>query len=186
MIDQRPPSAAPVVCAAAERLPFADNTFDVALSVLSVHHWNSASSGLAEMRRVAQNQVIVTWDPIVFAREFWLVRDYLPEVIEHESRLATLAGVAGHLGKHEVKALPVSADCADGVFGAYWRRPHAYLDPAIRAAISGLALLDPELVRDAMERLRSDLESGCWYHRYSELTEMNEVDLGYRLVIAEE
>ena len=45
--------------------------------------------------------------------------------------------------------LPVPADCTDGFFAAYWRRPEAYLDPGVRATIStfALGLLDQESAR---------------------------------------
>src|SRR3954468_514826 len=39
MIAQRPPGAAPVVQAAAETLPFADDSFDAAMAIMTVHHW---------------------------------------------------------------------------------------------------------------------------------------------------
>lgn len=74
----------------------------------------------------------------------------------------------------------------DGFFGAYWRWPHAYLDSVVRGAISGLALLERDVVSAAVKRLRSDLVSGRWLTQYSELTELDEVDLGYRLVVAEQ
>lgn len=185
MIRQRSPSAAPAVCGIAERLPFSDSSFDVALAVLTVHHWTDPAAGLAEMRRVSRKQVVVTWDPEFFAREFWLVRDYLPEAVERETQLATLATVSAHLNPGNIEVLPVPANCTDGFFGAYWRRPHAYLDSIVRRAISGLALLDRDVVSTAMRRLKSDLASGRWHARYSVLAELNEVDLGYRLVFAE-
>ncbi len=185
MIHQRPPSSAPVLCGVAEHLPFTDNAFDVALAVFSVHHWANPIAGLAEMCRVSRKQVVVTWDPDVFARQFWLVRDYLPEAAERETHLATLAVVSTHLRPATVEPMPVPADCTDGFFGAYWRRPHAYLDPVVRSAISGLALLDSEVVSAAMAHLKSDLDKGLWLDRYSELTALDEVDLGYRLVVAQ-
>jgi ubiquinone/menaquinone biosynthesis C-methylase UbiE len=97
MISQRPSSAAPVVCGAAEQLPFLDGAFDAALALLTVHHWSDPGAGLTEMRRVSRKQVVVTWDPGVFARQFWLVRDYLPEVTKREVQLATLATVLAYL-----------------------------------------------------------------------------------------
>jgi SAM-dependent methyltransferase len=184
MIRQRSPSAARAVCGIAERLPFRDGTFDVALAVLTVHHWVDPAGGLAEMRRVARKQVIVTWDPDVFARQFWFVRDYLPEAATRESGLATLATVIAHLAPACVEPLPVPADCTDGFFGAYWKRPHAYLDADVRRAISGLALLDQNVVSDAVERLRVDLVSGHWHARNAASTHLSEIDLGYRLVVA--
>src|SRR4051794_23884313 len=38
MIAQRPPSAAPVVQARAEALPFANRSFDAVMAVLTIHH----------------------------------------------------------------------------------------------------------------------------------------------------
>ncbi len=185
MIRQRSASAAPVVCGVAEQLPFPDGAFDVALAVFTVHHWSDPGAGLAEMRRVSRKQVIVTWDPAVFARQFWLVRDYLPEAAARETQLATLAAVSAHLGPATTEILPVPDDCTDGFFGAYWKRPHAYLDATVRGAISGLALLDQGVVSAAMERLQFDIDYGRWHARYSEIIELCEIDLGYRLVVAE-
>ncbi len=185
MIRQRPSSAAPVVCGMAEQLPFRDGAFDVALAVLTVHHWSDPGAGLAEMRRVSRKQVVVTWDPDVFARQFWLVRDYLPEATGRETQLATLATVLAQLGPATTKMLPVPDDCTDGFFGAYWKRPQAYLDATVRGAISGLALLDQGVVSAAMEQLKFDLDHGRWQVRYAELMELCEIDLGYRLVVAE-
>lgn len=185
MLSQRSSSAAPVVRGLAEQLPFPDGAFDVALAVLTVHHWIDPVAGLSEMRRVSKKQVVVTWDPDVFARQFWLVRDYLPEAAEREADLATLETVLTHLAPATTETLPVPGDCADGFFAAYWKRPHAYLDSNVRRAISGLALADQRVVSAAMERLRLDLANGRWHEQYAELTGLCEIDLGYRLVIAE-
>lgn len=186
MIGQRPAAAAPVVRGVAERLPFADQSFDAALAILTVHHWADAPAGLAELRRVSRRQVVLTWDPEIFAR-FWLVRDYLPQVAEHEGRLATLAAVAAGLAPGRELAtvvVPVPGDCTDGFLGAFWRRPRAYLDPAVRASMSGLALLDADVVAAAHVRLAADLVSGRWRERYRHLLGRPELDLGYRLVTA--
>jgi SAM-dependent methyltransferase len=185
MIRQRPPTAAPAVRAVAEQLPFRSDAFDVALAVLTVHHWCDPAAGLAEMRRVARKQVIVTWDANVFRQRFWFVRDYLPEAAAREIQLATLVTISAHLRPTAIETLPVPANCADGFFGAYWRRPRAYLDPDVRSGISGLALLDDRIVTGAVERLRYDLASGRWLAMYSDLIRRDEVDLGYRLVVAE-
>src|SRR5262245_41402895 len=150
MIRQRSSSAAPVVYGVAEQLPFLDGAFDVALAVLTVHHWSDPGAGLAEMRRVSRKQVVVTWDPAVFVRQFWLVRDYLPEAAARETHLASLATVVAHLGPATTERLLVPGDCTDGFFGAYWKRPHAYLDPTVRGGISRLALLDRGVVSDVL------------------------------------
>lgn len=45
MIAQRPPDAAPVVRAVAERLPFRDRAFDAALALFTIHHWQEVARG---------------------------------------------------------------------------------------------------------------------------------------------
>ena len=89
-----------------------------------------------------------------------------------------------HLNVHTVAPVPIPAGCTDGFAGAYWRRPEAYLEPAVRASISSLALLSPEDGDRGVRRLREDLESGTWDACYGYLRELPEIDLGYRLVVA--
>ncbi len=128
MIAQRS-NAIPVVQGVAGALPFPDASFDVALAVLTVHHWPDAAAGPAEMQRVAARQVVVRWEPETFAERFWLVQKYLPP--EQADALAAGRRIASQLHEVETIPLPVPHDCTDGVFGAYWRRPEAYLDPAV-------------------------------------------------------
>lgn len=183
MIAQRRADAAPVVCGRAEALPFPDGSFEAATAFLTVHHWQDLAAGVEELRRVAPKQLVLTWDAAVFAR-FWLIRDYLPEIAEREAGIATLSDVLDQLPGAAVSPMPVPADCTDGVLGAFWRRPEAYLDPAVRGAASGLALLDDDVVASAMKRLSADLESGRWRRANGALLGQESLDLGYRLVVA--
>ena len=182
MIAQRPPRAAPAVRASAEALPFADGSFDAAMAVLSDHHWPDRAGGLQEMRRVARRRAVVFQFDIAALVDFWLAREYLvtwrPESLSMEE-------IAGHLGATRVEAVPIPHDCRDGFLSAYWRRPHAYLDPRVRDGISVFRLLPEADVADAMARLRADLESGEWERRHAGILDLDELDLGYRLLIAE-
>jgi SAM-dependent methyltransferase len=183
MIAQRPEGAAPVVRAFAEELPFEDASFDAAMAVLSDHHWSDHERGLAELRRVARRVVLFTWEP-ASARQTWVVRDYFPcfeQLIPPGYRLAmTLERLGG--GREEV--VPIPHDCLDGFFHAYWRRPEAYLDPAVRAGISAFALMDQGCVEAGLARLARDLDSGEWARRNADLLDLEELDAGYRLVVA--
>jgi SAM-dependent methyltransferase len=183
MIEQRANDAAPVAQGVAEHLPFPDQSFDAALAVLTVHHWPDAASGLKEMQRVALRQVVMTWDPAVVAN-YWLIADYLPELAEQEAPLVTAHAIARMLDTNDVRVVPVPRDCSDGFMAAYWRRPERYLDPDARAAISGLSLLNPQIVTRAMHALRADLASGAWRQRHADLLALDEFDAGYRLVVA--
>ena len=183
MIAQRA-STARCVQGVAGHLPFADKTFDVALAVLTVHHWPDARAGLDEMRRVSSRQVVLTWDASITAT-YWLITDYLPEIVAREADLAALDAVRDGLGATDVRVAPVPWDCTDGFLAAYWRRPERYLDADARAAISALALLDERLVERAMRQLASDLADGTWERRHGNLRALDEFDAGYRIVVAE-
>jgi SAM-dependent methyltransferase len=183
MIAQRPPGAAPVVRALAEDLPFRDDAFEASLAVLSDHHWEDRARGLREMRRVARTRaVLFTWDQAK-VDEGWLVRDFLPGFRGLPGM--PLTEIADHLGATEVRTVPIPADCRDGFFHAYWARPGAYLDPAVRRNISVFARLPAPEVDAAVARLRADLESGAWTARNADIVGKAQMDLGYRLLIAD-
>jgi SAM-dependent methyltransferase len=182
MIAQRPEGAAPVVRAFAEDLPFEDDSFDAAMVVLSDHHWSDHAKGLAELRRVASRVVIFTWEPAT-ARDTWIVRDYFPGFVELIPQGARLENTPERLGGARVEVVPIPHDCLDGFFHAYWRRPHAYLDPRVRAGISAFARMQPAMREAGLERLRRDLETGAWEERNRALLGLDELDAGYRLVV---
>jgi SAM-dependent methyltransferase len=185
MRAQRPPGAAPVVDARAERLPFPDDSFDAAMSVLSIQHWEDPERGLAELRRVARRRVVLfAWDPAAL-HDSWLVRDYLPEFGGLVPADYTLDDALQVLGGGRIETVPIPHDCRDGFLHAYWRRPRAYLDPRVRAGISVFHLIDERAVADALRRLSGDLDSGEWERRNASLLELDELDLGYRLVVTE-
>ena len=170
--------------ATAERLPFRDNSFDAAMAVLTVHHWTDPVGGLAEMRRVARRQVVLTFDPEITNR-FWLITDYVPSAGTIAASTAVpLSTVVQALGASSVQPVLIPHDCADGFGWAYWRRPEKYLDPRVRSCISMLSLCDPIRVEEGMRRLSDDLASGAWHRRYRDLLRLDCIDGGYRLVVA--
>jgi SAM-dependent methyltransferase len=184
MVAQRPRDAAPVVRGSASALPLPSGWADVALAVLTVHHWDDAEAGLAELCRVAPRRVVLAIDFDLHAG-FWLLDDYLPEVGVHTRRSAPdAAAVAAAIGATESIVLPVPRDMEDGVLGAYWCRPEAYLDAAVRATCSGLALADPDVIARGVRALEADLGSGAWARRHADLDGLESVDLGYRLLVA--
>jgi SAM-dependent methyltransferase len=182
MRAQRPPGAAPCIDARAEALPFADGAFDATMAVLSDHHWSDRLGGLRELRRVGRRAVVFQWDP-AYVQAFWLVRDYLPSFgrgLDGSFEAAKRA-----LGATREDVIPIPHDCRDGFLMAYWRRPEAYLDPAVRANISVFALLPPDEVGAMVATLRADLKSGAWHRRNADLLALDEYDFGYRLLVAE-
>ena len=185
MIEQRPREASPLVVRAfAGDLPFDDHAFDAAMALLTVHHWPDAATGLAELRRVTSGPVVVfTFDYGVHAAQ-WLVTDYLPSMLELDNDVPSPAEIADALGGGEMSVVPVPSDCNDGFCHAWWQRPEAYLDPAVRAGISGIARLPADVVDDAMTKLAADLASGRWQAAHADLVTASEIDAGYRLVVS--
>lgn len=181
MIAQRPASDATVIQASAEDLPFQDNSFDAAMAVLTIHHWSDRARGVAEMRRVSRGPVVfLTHDPSF--RGLWLT-DYFPGLIDvDDGKMPPLADFERWLGPVAITPVPVPNDCTDGFLAAYWRRPAAYLDERVRAAMSPFWALG-DITRE-LSKLEVDLASGEWERRHGDLLGLDALDCGYRLVVA--
>jgi SAM-dependent methyltransferase len=100
--------AVDVRLAAAEHLPFPDQTFDAALAQLVVHFMSDPVAGLREMARVVRHDGVVAacvWDHATGGGPlgvFWQAARELDADVEDQS---TRAGVrAGHLAELIVKA----------------------------------------------------------------------------------
>src|ERR1700736_1133753 len=161
MIAQRPPDAAPVIQAPVEQLPLADQTVDAAMAILTVHHWDSVHAGLRELVRVVRDRVVLVTMDVGVLGELWIVRDYLPELLgQHAARFPTIDRLGDLLPNAQVEALPGPRECEDGFMVAFWARPHAFLDPAARAATSPWHDLPTAVVDRALTELREHLDSG--------------------------
>jgi SAM-dependent methyltransferase len=181
MIRQRIPSAAKVIQASAEALPFEDDAFDASMAILTIHHWSNKEVGLHEMRRVTRGRMLLlTFDP---SHRPWLT-DYFPQLaILDETQMPAMSDYSQWLGAVKVAPVLVPHDCCDGFLYAYWRRPESYLDACIRSGSSSFSAIgDTEA---GLQRLRQDLESGEWKRRYAELLAQDAYDAGYRLVMAD-
>ena len=177
MRAQRPAGAAPCVAAAAESLPFEDQSFDAAIAISTVHHWQDPIAGLREMRRVARRVVVFTHDTsdAGWLRRFWLTRDYLPEVADLLVGRPSLTELARAIGARMEPVL-IPWDCADGFF-------EAYLDDHVRRGVSVWARVGPEAEQRAVRSLRDDLVSGRWAERNRDLVALDAAELGLRLLV---
>lgn len=185
MRAQRPPDSAPALAARAESLPFDDNAFDAAMACVTIHHWESAETGLAELRRVARGAVVVfTFE--LDALPAWQL-EYLREgVAKEQPRFPAIDDIAAALGgRTRVERIPTPGDCVDGFFEAFWRRPEALLDPRVRSAQSVWALLEGDVEQRIVERLAVALDSGAWDAEHGYLREQDSFDGALRLVISE-
>ena len=109
-------------------------------------------------------------------------------IVDREELLAagvTVKEITRHFGATSIEPVPVAHDWQDGFLFAFWRRPEAYLDPLVRANISVFSRLSEAEVADFVTRLRADLDSGAWARRNAEVLAAEELDGGYRLLVAE-
>jgi SAM-dependent methyltransferase len=186
MAEQRPPESAPVVMAVAEAIPFADGSFDAALSTFALHHWSDLPTGLSELARVARRQIILMSDRGL-CQDMWMY-DYFPQMLDvpSEQRAPTVDLLRELLRVVRTEVVLVPADCVDGFCGAFWSRPEALLDPEVRAGSSSLAQLDPGTASGDAQHLLDDLRSGAWDAHHGYLRQLEHFDMGYRLVICGE
>ncbi len=185
MIRQRKDGNRYLIQGSAEKLPLADQSVDTALAILTIHHWSDITAGICEMQRVARHRVVIlTWDQAVWEANFWMMRDYHQHALDADrSRAISIEQLCGHFDSSDVTTVPIPHDCMDGFHGAFWRRPEAYLDPQVRAGISTYANMSSQQEQDIVNRLAADLEDGSWQKRNAELSDLEQIDLGYRLIV---
>lgn len=187
MIAQRSPELALAIRGRAECLPLPDDCVDAAMACMTLHHWTDWRIGVQELRRVARERVVIFTYDRRYAERFWLLRDYLPRLARLDcARFPSLGEQSAALDEHvRIEPVPIAHDCRDGFLGAYWRRPRAYLEDAVREGISTFRLPGAEQMLDGLDDLAEDLDGGRWHERYWKLLELEHFDLGYRLLIAE-
>lgn len=186
MIAQRPPGAAPVVQASAESLPFGDDSFDAALALLTAHHWADLDAGLSEMRRVARQQVVIMTFDSEALEDLWITADYFPEMLGLKRPSGASSGdLLIALPGASSSAVPVPADCTDLFFAALWARPELLLEDEVVRPMWVWQSISEESRRAGRARLAADLESGAWAERYGYLRELDELDVGLRLVTSD-
>ena len=113
-------------------------------------------------------------------------QDYWPEMSEFElRRMPSMSELEAGLPAPTLLPVPVPRCCSVGSASAYWGRPEAILDPAVRQASSNWHEASDEAIERGLLQLRKDLESGEWVSATGYLREKPELDVGLRLVISE-
>lgn len=184
MLAQRPTGSAAVIRALAGALPLAEDAVTSSMATVTIHQWPDPAAGLAELRRVTVGPVVVlTFDPQALDT-LWLAR-YSPELYAAESRrYPSIDSVIGALGPRATAVpVPVPFDCSDGFTEAFYGRPEAFLDPAVRRSQSAWSFVGARAEARAVDNLASDLTSGRWDERFGHLRRQPTFVGSLRLVV---
>jgi SAM-dependent methyltransferase len=157
---------ADVRVASAEKLPFADRTFDATLAQLVVHFMPDPIGGLAEMARVTRPDGVVAacvWDhagdqgPLSL---FWSEARRLDPAVDDESRLPGVR--EGHLAElfeaaslRDVEASVLWVSLEHATFDAWWEP----FTKGVGPAGSYLASLGPERQAELREACRARIQT---------------------------
>jgi len=184
MRAQRPRDLPVAVDAAAEDLPFPDNSFEASMAIVTVHQWNDLEAGLGEMRRVTRQRVIiVSCDPAQVQR-FWL-NGYAPEVLAAETRrYPTVKRIGAAFGERVTSvAVPIPLHCKDGFNEAYYGRPERFLEDGARLACSAWSFVDRSTAALYVDHLRREIRDGAWDRAYGHLRMQAEFCGSLRLIV---
>jgi ubiquinone/menaquinone biosynthesis C-methylase UbiE len=187
--SQQNPTAT-FIQAKAEQIPLADNFFDGAMAMFTLHHWDNILHGLKEINRVLKpgsKLAIMSFTPEQM-KGYWLSH-YFPKMIE--KCMAQLPGldamndllVQGGFTEVIVENYFVQPDLEDHFMYSNKYKPEMYLHPEIRANISGFSTFAvPTEIENGLATLKQDIESGT----INTIMKQYENDLGdYLFLVAE-
>jgi hypothetical protein len=105
------------------------------------------------MLRLGRDGVLLLTVDRVAAERYWLTRDYLPD---GNAIFAPLANITDLLPTPpQIVPLPIPHDCLDGFVQAFWKQPHALLDPYLQSTMALFARLRPSAAQAGLDRLRA-------------------------------
>jgi hypothetical protein len=83
-----------------------------------------------------------------------------------------------------VETILTARDTPDWTLASFWAHPERVLDDSARNATSGFARMDPAVVKRVVAEVGRDLTNGTSDQRYGHLRDLDELDVGMRLVVA--
>jgi len=173
-----------------EKIPFKDETFNGALGILTLHHWQNREKGFKELHRVLKSGsklVFFTSSPQQM-EGYWL-NHYFARLIKASGKNMPSVEAIQEMGKQAgfklgvVENYFVKPDLQDLFLHSGKHNPELYFNDDVRKGISTFAALaNKEEVESGLAQLRSDIDS----QQFETIKKQYENDLGdYCFVVFE-
>ncbi|MDY6796942.1 MAG: methyltransferase domain-containing protein [Actinomycetota bacterium] len=170
-------------------LPYRDDTFSGAMSILTVHHFEDLGAAFGELFRVLSRGRLVIFTADKQQMEGYWLNEYFPETMRRSTANmpdiaeVTLALRAAGFERIVTELYEVKPDLQDWFMYCGKHDPEMYLSPAIRKGSSDFAKFgDKDEVERGLDRLARDIASG----RIDEVAASYRNDYGdYAFVVAE-
>lgn len=148
----------------AQRLPFADRSFDCAISVNVLRHIPSRADALREALRVLRDgPFVIKVSTAETLRGEWL-HEYIPRIIEHQPAYQSEAGIVRELRAAGFARVGVRRfvyeDVIDGSFQALKHDPRTFLDDRIVMNTAVFKRIPRDEVDAGIAAIRGDIASG--------------------------
>ena len=152
-----------------EALPFADGTFDGAVSTNTVYHFRDPPAVFREVRRVLAGGRLVLFAALREQVQGYWLRHYFPQAVKGAAaqavpreQMAEWLRAAGFIDV-TIEPWRVPPDLKDLFWYSGKDRPELYFDETVRSGISAFRLYSPPDEQIAgLAALRADLDSGRW------------------------
>ena len=152
----------------AEKIPTGDQTFDAAIAILTVHHWDNIEKSFNELYRVLKKgSKLVFFTSTPEQMEGYWLNHYFPKMlcasIDKMPSLRKLEDAAIKTGFHLVGSEKyfIEGNLDDLFLYSGKHRPEIYFDSRVRSGISSFAILANEAeITFGLEQLQKDLSIG--------------------------
>jgi ubiquinone/menaquinone biosynthesis C-methylase UbiE len=173
----------------AEDIKLENNVFDIAICILSIHHFSDLKKSFNEIFRVLkQRGVLLIYTYIPEEQNFFWLIDYFPALFKVDiekfpstNKLVELIKDCG-FEFSVVEKYELNYDLKDNFLAANWRKPENYLKEEIQSGISTFSLLSKREIKQGADLLRDDLRSGDWNKKYGDILTEEYFDAGYRFL----
>ena len=180
------------IACTAEAMNNEDIQADVAICILSLHHFLDVQEALKNIKQVGMMKRVVFFSVDHRLCKFFWFSDYFPEIwsyaqYEMIAPMADQVAVIRRVFSVAPDSIdwPVPRNCQDLFFGARWESPSVYTDRSIFKNTTPLMRADKSIVDAGIAHLRDDIQSGAWDAKYSDMICRHSMDLGHRILVVD-